>query len=98
MTYVITEACIDVNDDSCVAVCPVDCIHVAGRMHVIDPDECIDCGACLPECPVDAIYVDEELPEELSGFLAINATFKEGLERVDNVLEDYLETHPLSPR
>lgn len=27
MTYVITEACIEVMDKSCVDVCPVDCIH-----------------------------------------------------------------------
>ena len=27
MTYVIAEPCIDVLDMSCVAVCPVDCIH-----------------------------------------------------------------------
>ena len=27
MTYVITEPCIDVLDQSCVSVCPVDCIH-----------------------------------------------------------------------
>ena len=31
---------------------------------VIDPDECIDCGACIPECPVEAIFTDTDVPEE----------------------------------
>ena len=42
MTYVITEPCIDVLDQSCVSVCPVDCIHFeqgTDRMLAIDPDE-----------------------------------------------------------
>ena len=62
MTYVIAEPCIDVLDESCVAVCPVDCIHFdrgADRKLYIDPDECIDCGACEPECPVNAIFPEE---------------------------------------
>jgi NAD-dependent dihydropyrimidine dehydrogenase PreA subunit len=43
MTYVIAEPCIDIKDRSCVDVCPVDCIHEANRILVIDPEECIDC-------------------------------------------------------
>jgi NAD-dependent dihydropyrimidine dehydrogenase PreA subunit len=45
MTYVIAEPCIDIKDRSCVDVCPVDCIHEANRILVIDPEECIDCFA-----------------------------------------------------
>ena len=45
MTYIIGETCIDIKDRSCVDVCPVDCIHEADRMLVIDPEECIDCFA-----------------------------------------------------
>ena len=45
MTYIIAEPCIDILDKSCVDVCPVDCIHEADRMLVIDPEECIDCFA-----------------------------------------------------
>ncbi len=56
MTYIISEPCIDIKDRSCVDVCPVDCIHEFDRMLVIDPEECIDCGACEPECPVEAIF------------------------------------------
>jgi NAD-dependent dihydropyrimidine dehydrogenase PreA subunit len=46
VTYIIAEPCIDIKDLSCVDVCPVDCIHQADRILVIDPEECIDCGAC----------------------------------------------------
>jgi NAD-dependent dihydropyrimidine dehydrogenase PreA subunit len=45
VTYIIAEPCIDIKDRSCVDVCPVDCIHEAERMLVIDPEECIDCFA-----------------------------------------------------
>jgi len=41
MTYVIAEPCIDLLDQSCVAVCPVDCIHFESgvdRKLFIDPD------------------------------------------------------------
>ena len=62
MTYIIAEPCIDIKDRSCVDVCPVDCIHEANRILVIDPEECIDCGACEPECPVEAIFPEDALP------------------------------------
>jgi NAD-dependent dihydropyrimidine dehydrogenase PreA subunit len=45
LTYIIAEPCIDIKDLSCVDVCPVDCIHQAERILVIDPEECIDCFA-----------------------------------------------------
>jgi NAD-dependent dihydropyrimidine dehydrogenase PreA subunit len=54
LTYVITEPCIGTKDQSCVEVCPVDCIYDAGDHFMINPEECIDCGACEPECPVEA--------------------------------------------
>jgi NAD-dependent dihydropyrimidine dehydrogenase PreA subunit len=49
MTYIIAEPCIDIKDLSCVDVCPVDCIHQAERILVIDPEECIDCFAPTEE-------------------------------------------------
>jgi NAD-dependent dihydropyrimidine dehydrogenase PreA subunit len=49
MTYIIAEPCIDILDKSCVDVCPVDCIHEADRILVIDPEECIDCFAPTEE-------------------------------------------------
>jgi NAD-dependent dihydropyrimidine dehydrogenase PreA subunit len=45
VTYIIAEPCIDIKDKSCLDVCPVDCIHEADRILVIDPEECIDCFA-----------------------------------------------------
>lgn len=76
MTFVITQPCIDTTDQSCVEVCPVDCIHFdegVDRMLYINPAECIDCGACLPACPVSAIYVDADVPAEMQAYTAINA-------------------------
>jgi len=79
MTYIIAEPCIDVLDKACVDVCPVDCIHPTDGEGVkqlyIDPEECIDCGACEPECPVEAIFAEEDLPDEWSNFLEINAAY-----------------------
>ena len=76
MTYVITQPCIDTLDQSCVDVCPVDCIHFeegTDRMEYIDPDECIDCGACEPACPVSAIFAEDDVPEDQEVFKEINA-------------------------
>ncbi len=75
MTYIIAEPCIDLKDKSCVDVCPVDCIHEMGRMLVIDPEECIDCGACEPECPVEAIFPEDALPDKWEPFVKINYAY-----------------------
>ncbi|PZC45345.1 MAG: NAD-dependent dihydropyrimidine dehydrogenase, PreA subunit [Chloroflexi bacterium] len=79
MTYVIAEPCIDVKDQSCVEVCPVDCIHAdeEDRILFISPDECIDCGACEPACPVTAIFSEDDVPDEWSGFTEVNALWFE---------------------
>lgn len=72
MAYVITEACRGVKDRACVDVCPVDCIYEDADQLYIHPDECIDCGACEPECPVSAIYPEEDVPENLRPYIALN--------------------------
>jgi NAD-dependent dihydropyrimidine dehydrogenase PreA subunit len=75
MTYVITTPCIDVQDQACVEVCPVDCIHFDegdDRMLFINPDECIDCGACEPACPVTAIFAEDDVPSDQAEFKALN--------------------------
>ena len=80
MTYVLTSACIDVKDQACVEVCPVDCIHFdesLDAMLYIQPDECIDCGACEPACPVSAIFAEADVPESQSVFTRINALWYE---------------------
>ena len=73
MTYVVTEACISCKHTDCVDVCPVDAFREGPNFLVIDPNECIDCTLCVPECPVDAIYAEEELPEGMQEYLALNA-------------------------
>lgn len=76
MTYVITSPCIDTTDQSCVDVCPVDCIHFdegVDKILYVDPDECIDCGACEPACPVSAIYAEDDVPEDETAYTEINA-------------------------
>ena len=76
MAYIIAEPCVDVMDQACVSVCPVDCIHFeegVDRTLYIDPNECIDCGACEPECSVEAIRVENELPADWVPYTEINA-------------------------
>ena len=76
MTYIIAEPCVDTMDQSCVSVCPVDCIHFeegVDRSLFIDPDECIDCGACEPECPVTAIFPEDSVPADQTRYIEVNA-------------------------
>ena len=91
MTYIIAEPCIDIKDRSCVDVCPVDCIHEFGRMLIIDPEECIDCGACEPECPVEAIFPEDALPDKWEPFVKINYAFPEGAGVIDPLVQAYAE-------
>ena len=81
MTYVIAGTCI--KDDSCLEVCPVDCIHpkpgapdfdTAEQLY-IDPEVCIDCDACVEACPVDACFAEDQLPDEWSAFSQKNAEY-----------------------
>src|ERR671919_771575 len=77
LTYVIVEPCIGTKDQSCVEVCPVDCIYDAGDHFMINPEECIDCGACEPECPVEAIYPEDEVPEDQESYIEKAANYFE---------------------
>jgi ferredoxin len=73
MPYVVAEPCIKCKYTDCVEVCPVDCFREGPNFLVIDPEECIDCGACVPECPTEAIFLDEDLPSEWSEYIELNA-------------------------
>jgi ferredoxin len=85
MPWVITKLCRDCVDQSCVEVCPVDCIYeykgddresFPNQLY-IDPEECIDCGVCEPECPWEAIFEDERVPEVFREDIALNAAIIE---------------------
>ncbi|MEU5286537.1 FAD-dependent oxidoreductase [Streptomyces sp. NPDC020755] len=84
MTYAITQTCC--NDATCVAVCPVNCIHPtpeerafgSTEMLHIDPRACIDCGACADACPVDAIFPVDSLSPAQREYADINAAYYEG--------------------
>ena len=93
MTYIIAEPCIDIKDRSCVDVCPVDCIHEAGRILVIDPEECIDCGACEPECPVEAIFPEDALPEKWEPFVQDQLRLRRRHGTVDRLTDAYATEH-----
>jgi len=83
MTYVIVEPCKGEKNASCVAVCPVDCIHPEpdepghdeAEMLFIDPVECIDCGACAEACPVDACLHEDDVPARWRAYVELNADF-----------------------
>lgn len=76
MAYVITDACVDVLDRSCVEECPVDCIYEGERKMYINPVECIDCGACEQACPTAAAAADRMLAgTDASWNTADNAAF-----------------------
>ena len=72
MTHVVTSACVDHKYQDCVAVCPVEAFREKDTYLVIDPDECIDCGACVPECPAEAIFADTDVPDEEESWIARN--------------------------
>ncbi|MEV7404928.1 FAD-dependent oxidoreductase [Streptomyces sp. NPDC091267] len=81
MTYAITQTCC--SDATCVAVCPVNCIHPtpeerafgSTEMLYVDPATCIDCGACADACPVDAVFPVDSLFGAQKEYAAINAAY-----------------------
>ncbi len=73
MAFVVTEPCIKCKYTDCVDVCPVDCFHEGKNFLVIDPDECIDCGACEPECPTSAISAEDDVADDQQDFIQLNA-------------------------
>ena len=93
MTYVIAEGCVDHMDQTCVSVCPVDCISSEpgiDRKFYIDPDGCIECGSCSSVCPNDAIYAVGELPQPLAAYAWIDAAWYRDRGTAREVLEEIL--------
>jgi ferredoxin len=78
MAYVIAEPCIDHMDQSCVSVCPVDCISGDPRFDrklYVDPDTCIECGACASVCPNAAIMAVGDLPPAWLDYAWVDAAW-----------------------
>lgn len=88
MAYAVTQGCC--NDATCVAVCPVNCIHPtpeeraagvvgdsASEMVFIDPSGCIDCGACADACPTGAIVPVDLLRGPDTVFADLNRAYFE---------------------
>jgi ferredoxin len=73
MAYVVAEPCIKCKYTDCVEVCPVNCFFEGVNFLVINPDECIDCGACEPVCPTKAIFPESDLPEKWKEYTKLNA-------------------------
>jgi ferredoxin len=73
MPHVVTDACVKCKYTDCVEVCPVDCFREGPNFLVIDPDECIDCTLCVAECPVEAIHSEDDVPENMLDYIALNA-------------------------
>lgn len=90
MAYVVAEPCIKCKYTDCVAVCPVDCFREGENFLVIDPEECIDCGACVPECPVEAIFEEDDVPEKWAEYIEINSN----LAAQWPIIDDSKDPHP----
>jgi ferredoxin len=78
MAYVIAAPCVDHSDQSCVAVCPVDCIWgdlAVDRKMYVDPESCIECGACETACPNDAIVPEGRLAAPWVDFAWVDAAW-----------------------
>jgi NAD-dependent dihydropyrimidine dehydrogenase PreA subunit len=96
VTYVIAEPCVDRMDQSCVAVCPVDCImadETDRKLH-IDPDACIECGSCVSECAQGAIHAADELPPHWAPYVEIDAMWFRDPGRARAMLERLLTRVP----
>jgi ferredoxin len=83
MAYIVCEPCKGCKFTDCVEVCPVECFYEGDDILYIHPDECIDCGACIPECPVEAIFVAEDVPDEWTSYIELNATMASQSAHID---------------
>lgn len=46
----------------------MDRIHRAGDQPLIQPDECVHCGACVATCPVVAMFAKKDVPTGQAAF------------------------------
>ncbi|MEM1032051.1 MAG: 4Fe-4S binding protein [Myxococcota bacterium] len=89
MAYVVGDPCVKCKYTDCVEVCPVDCFYEGVNTLVIEPDECIDCGACEPVCPAQAIFDEDDLPAKWASYREINAVFSGAKEPAEADTSDW---------
>ena len=93
MTYVIAEPCVDHMDQSCVAVCPVDCISSepgSDRKLHIDPDGCIECGSVLSAVRTTPSSRSADLPAKWPSYAWIDAAWFRDADAARDVLAEVL--------
>lgn len=93
MSYVIAEPCVDQMDQSCVQVCPADCIETevgVDRKLFIDPDRCISCGSCQSVCPNNAIYNATAVPADYADYVWLDAAWHRDRSVAREVLSEVL--------
>jgi ferredoxin len=95
MAYVVAEPCIKCKFTDCVSVCPVDCFREGENFLVIDPEECIDCGACVPECPVEAIFEEDDVPDKWAEYIELNANLAAQWPIIDDSKDPYPEAEAM---
>jgi ferredoxin len=52
-----------------------------------------NCGACEPECPVEAIFPEDALPEKWEPFVKINYAYGDGMDVVNQLVDEYATEH-----
>ncbi|HIF03994.1 MAG TPA: hypothetical protein EYQ80_00815 [Candidatus Poseidoniales archaeon] len=45
---------------ACIALCPVDALHLEGLLVIVHEPTCTHCEHCLPACPVFALDIVPE--------------------------------------
>ena len=99
MAFVVADPCVKCKFTDCVSVCPVDCFKEGENMLVIDPVDCIDCGACVPACPVSAIYDSpESTPASQKSLVEANAVYRAGdpgaVARAETIVSQHRAANP----
>ena len=93
MTYIIAEPCIDIKDLSCVDVCPVDCIHEADRILVIDPRSASTAAPANRSARSRRSSPRTRCPEKWEPFVKINYAYGEGIDVVNTLTDAYATEH-----